>query len=152
MAVRKETVKKQFMEALPSVLEPGEQVQASAYTISGPNPFWSQGLLGLVGMLLFGVRYYFLAVTDRRAILMKASLWTSRPKGLAYADAKSAVSISDVATDAKVWNHLMYARPGAKPLRLNFHAWWRDEMKAVVAALPGGGQPAAPAAPSAPAG
>lgn len=37
MAVRKETIKQQFNEALPAVLEPGEQVLGGAYGVSGPN-------------------------------------------------------------------------------------------------------------------
>lgn len=66
MAVRKETIKQQFNEALPAVLEPGEQVLGGAYGVSGPNPLWAQGLLGLVGFLIFGMRYYYVALTDRR--------------------------------------------------------------------------------------
>ena len=150
MAVRKETISKQFHEALPAMLEPGEQVLAGAYCVSGPSPLWIAGLLGLLGMLLFGVQYYFLAITDRRAIAMKASFWTARPAGFGFADPKDAVVISDIVTDAKLWSHLLYARPGQKPLRLNFHAWWRDEMKAVVAALGGADVPVPPPAGSAP--
>jgi hypothetical protein len=57
MAVRKETIKQQFNEALPAVLEPGERVLGGAYGVSGPNPLWAQGLLGLAGFLIFGMRY-----------------------------------------------------------------------------------------------
>ena len=81
MAVRKETIKQQFNEALPAVLEPGERVLGGAYGVSGPNPLWAQGLLGLAGFLLFGMRYYYVALTDRRLIFMNASFWTSRPQG-----------------------------------------------------------------------
>jgi hypothetical protein len=148
MAVRKETIKQQFAEALPAVLEPGEQVQAGAYLVSGPSPMWVAGLLGLVGMLLFNVRYYYLAVTDRRVIFYAASFWSSRPKGLAWADPRGSVSMSDVVT-GKLWNHLLFSRPGAeKPLRLNFHAFWREEMKGVVAALSGSPLPPPPPTPS----
>ena len=136
MAVRKETIKQQFAEALPSVLGPGEQVQAGAFLVSGPSPMWVAGLLGVIGLLLFKVRYYYLAVTDRRVIFYAASFWSSRPKGLAWADVRESVSISDVVTDAKLWNHMLFSRPGVeKPLRLNVHAFWREEMNGVVAAL-----------------
>jgi hypothetical protein len=160
VAIRKETVRQQFMEALPSVLEPGEQVQAGAYCVSGPSPIWIAGLLGILGMLLFGVQYYFLAITDRRAILMKGSFWTARPAGLGFADPKDSILISDIVTDAKLWSHLIYGRPGSKPFRLNFHTWWREEMKQVVAALggpdvapppPPGGAPPPPPPPPPPA-
>lgn len=156
MAVRKETIKKQFMEALPTVLEPGETLQAGTYCVSGPNPMFSQGLFGLIGMLIFQMRWYFMAVTDRRVVFMKASFWTGRPGGLAFADPKSAASVSDVVTDAKLWNHLKYSGPSRpKPLRLNFHAWWREEGKQVVASLGATGAstampPPAPPAPGTP--
>ena len=135
MAVRKETIKKQFEEALPAVLEPGEQVQGGAYTISGPNPLWSQGLLGLLAYFIFGMRYYYLAVTDRRVLFMKASMMSARPQGLAFADPRSSVSISEVHTDAKLWNWCKYTGATKQGLRLNFHAFWRDEMKALIGAL-----------------
>jgi hypothetical protein len=48
----------QFSEVLPAVLEPGERVLGRAYGVSGPNPLWGQGLLGLAGFLIFGMRYY----------------------------------------------------------------------------------------------
>ena len=86
MAVRKETIKQQFNEALPAVLEPGERVLGGAYGVSGPNPLWAQGLLGLAGFLIFSIRYYYVALTDRRLIFMNASFWTSRPKGFAWSD------------------------------------------------------------------
>jgi hypothetical protein len=35
----------------------GEQVLGGAYGVSGPNPLWAQGLLGLAGFLIFGMRY-----------------------------------------------------------------------------------------------
>lgn len=148
MAVRKEKVKQQFTEALAGALEPGEQMQAGAYGPSGPNPLFATGLFGILGMLLFGIRYYFVAVTDRRVVFMKSSFWTARPAGLGWADPRSSVTISDVDTDAKLWNHLKYTGPNRKPFRMNFHAWWRDEAKQLVAALGSSGQ-AAPAFPPA---
>jgi hypothetical protein len=35
VAVHKETIKQQFSEALPAVLEPGEQVLGGVYGVSG---------------------------------------------------------------------------------------------------------------------
>jgi hypothetical protein len=48
VAVRKETIKQHFDEAFPAVLEAGERV-LGAYGVSGPNPLWTKGLLGLTG-------------------------------------------------------------------------------------------------------
>ena len=131
MAVRKETIKKQFTEALPAVLEPGEQVLGGAYGVSGPNPLWAQGLFGLIGFLIFGMRYYYVALTDRRVIFMKSSFWSARPAGLAWSDPRDTVTISDLKTDAKLWNWGKFSSPTKQNLRMNFHAFWREETKAM---------------------
>jgi hypothetical protein len=101
VAVRKETIRQQFDEALPAVLEPGERM-LGAYGVSGPNPLWAQGLLGLAGFLILGMRYYYVALTDRRLIFMNASFWTSRPRGLAWSDPRDSIRISDLQTDNKL--------------------------------------------------
>jgi hypothetical protein len=105
-------------------------------------------LFGLIGMLVAGVRYYFVWVTDRRVIFMGASMMTARPKGgLAWSDPRSSVSISD-ATPAATWSCFKYHRPGAaKPIRMNFPRPWRDDFAQITQALSG----ATPSAPSAPA-
>jgi hypothetical protein len=133
MAFRKETIKRQFGEAQAAVLEPGEQVEAASLTTSGPSP-WLAGLLGIIVMLLMGMRYYYVLVTDRRVVFMKASMMSGRPKGLAFADPKGQAGITQVKV-AKLWSSLRYRRPEGKEIRLNFHRIWRDEMQAVVQAL-----------------
>ena len=131
MAVRKETIKQQFNEALPAVLEPGDQVLGGVYGVSGPNPLWAQGLLGLAGFLIFGMRYYYVALTDRRLIFMNASFWSSRPKGLAWSDPRDSITISDLQTDNKLWNWCKISSPTRQNLRMNVHAFWRPELKAM---------------------
>jgi hypothetical protein len=131
VAVRKETIKQQFNEALPAVLEPGERMLGGAYGVSGPNPLLAQGLLGLAGFLIFGMRYYYVALTDRRLIFMNASFWTSRPKGLAWSDPRDSITISDLQTDNKLWNWGKISSPTKQNLRMNFHAFWRPELKAM---------------------
>jgi hypothetical protein len=131
VAVRKETIKQQFNEALPAVLEPGERVLGGAYGVSGPNPLWAQGLLGLAGFLLFGMRYYYVALTDRRLIFMNASFWTSRPQGFAWSDPRDSITITDLQTDNKLWNWGKISSPTKQNLRMNFHAFWRPELKAM---------------------
>lgn len=151
MAVRRETVRIQFHEAVQPLLEPGEQLVAGAYCGSGPNPLLLTGLFGLIGMLVAGVRYYFVWVTDRRVIFMSASMMTARPKGsVAWSDPRSSVSLSDV-TPAATWSWFRYHRPGVdKPIRLNFARPWRDDFAQMTSSLTGGA-PEAPAAPAAPA-
>ena len=97
----------------------------------GANPLWAQGLLGLAGFLIFGMRYYYVALTDRRLIFVNASFWTSRPKGFAWADPRDSITISDLQTDNKLWNWGRISSPTKQNLRLNFHAFWRPELKAM---------------------
>jgi hypothetical protein len=133
MAFRKEKIKQQFTEAQAAALEPGEQVQAASLTTSGPSP-WLAGAFGALIMLLAGMRYYYVIVTDRRVIFMKASMWTGRPKGVAWSDPRDQVQVRDVNV-AKVWSRLRYRRPEGKEIRLNFHMFWKDEFKALATAL-----------------
>ena len=136
MAFRKDTVKRQFAEAEAAVLEPGEQTQAGGFTTTGPSPWLAAGI-GVIFMLLLGMRYYFVVVTDRRVLFMRSSMMSGRPKGLAFAHPRGQVSISDVKL-AKLYSSLKYHGPDGKTLRLNFHRYWRNEMEGIVAALSAG--------------
>jgi hypothetical protein len=150
VAVRKDTITRQFDQA--GILEPGEQVVIGMMTQTGASP-WFAGLIGVVLMLLTGTRWYYVALTDRRVLFLKASMLTSKPTGaVAWADPRTAVSISDVVTDAKVWNRLRYHRPGqAKPVRVNVSAvQWKSEFQSLVSNLRAGALPPAPGEPSIP--
>jgi len=63
-----------------SYLEPGEKVQAAFPATAGPSPYF----LLLTGYLLsFWMKWVIVAVTDRRILLLKASmLGTTKPKDL----------------------------------------------------------------------
>ena len=89
------------------------------------------GPVGLAGFLIFGMRYYYVALTDRRLIFLNASFWTSRPKGFAWADPRDSITISDLQTDNKLWNWGKISSPTKQNLRMNFHAFWRPELKAM---------------------
>jgi hypothetical protein len=153
MAVRKETITKQYNEVMQAgILEPGEQVVTGMTTQTGASP-WFAGLIGVLMMLLTGTRWYYLALTDRRVLFLKASMWTARPKGgVAWADPRNAISISEVTADAKVWNWLRYQRPGGvKPIRVNVSAvQWKPEFQTLVAQLQAGAAPAVPPPPPPP--
>lgn len=139
MAFRKETIKQQFEQALSErFFEPGEQLQSGVFAQTGPSP-WFAGAIGILIYMALGARWGFFAVTDRRAIFIKASIFSQRPKDLMWADPRSAVRVSDVVADAKVWNKFSYHRPdGPKPVRVNVNRIWRDELQSVVAALAAG--------------
>ena len=89
------------------------------------------GPVGLAGFLIFGMRYYYVALTDRRLIFLNASFWTSRPKGFAWADPRESITTSDLQTDNKLWNWSKISSPTKQNLRMNFHAFWRPELKAM---------------------
>jgi hypothetical protein len=150
MAVRKDTITRQFNDTMKAgILEPGEQVITGMMTQTGASP-WLAGLIGVVLMVLTGTRWYYVALTDRRVLFLRAHPMTSKPtSAVAWADRRDAASISDIVSDAKVWNRLRYNRPGqAKPVRLNVSAvQWRSEFQTLVANLEAGGVPAIPPPP-----
>jgi hypothetical protein len=135
MAFRKETIKQQFGEALPTVLEPGERVDVGFLTVSGPSPWLTAGIFGYLGMLLMGARWYFVTLTDRRVVFMKVSMATGHPAGLAWTDPRGSASLSDAMLEGKVWSRVQYRRPEGKSLRLNIQRFWRDEGKEFVERL-----------------
>ncbi len=139
MAFRKETVKRQFADALAKVLEPGEVPGPGVFGISGPSPWLGQGALGLLGLLIFRVRPYYLAVTDRRVVALKGSHVSGRPAGLAWADPRTGGAVTEARVSAPLWSHFRYRRPGGRSLRLNVHRMWRAELEQFLAAL---GEPA----------
>jgi len=130
VAVRKETIKQQFNEGLPAVLEPGERVLGGAYGVSG-QPRVGPGSARTRRVPDLRLRYYSVALTDRRLIFMNASFWTSRPKGFAWSDPRDSITISDLQTDNKLWNWGKISSPTKQNLRMNFHAFWRPELKAM---------------------
>jgi len=77
------------------------------------------------------MRYYYVALTDRRLIFMNASFWTSRPKGSRGPTRGDSITISDLQTDNKLWNWGKISSPTKQNLRMNFHAFWGPELKAM---------------------
>ena len=151
MAIRKDKIKQQFAAAVEPMLEPGEELREGFYCQTGPNPWWL-GAIGIGVMLLFGLRYYFIGVTDRRILWVKGSFWSARPKGLAWADPVGQPSITAVVSDAKLWNSFRYTRSGGKKLRVNVHRFWRDELRRALDAMasPSQGSAAPPPPPMPP--
>jgi hypothetical protein len=134
VAVRRDTIRKQFLDAVQSHLEPGEQLVAGALCASGPSPWLLSGLFGYLGMLL-GVRWYFVWISDRRVLFLSSSMATGRPKGFAWSDMRAGARATDV-HPAATWSWFRYTRPaGGKPLRLNFGRPWREDFAAMTSAL-----------------
>jgi hypothetical protein len=127
-------------EATLPLLEPEEQVKATAYAMSGPNPLLLAELGGIwLRMLL--QKLYFITVTDRRVLFVKASMWTNRPKGLAFAYPRDVVGVIS-ASRGFIFYVLKLRIVGRKDLRLNFNRNWRQEADAIAAAIGGAAQTA----------
>lgn len=61
-------------------LEPGEQIQSVVMAQTGPSP-WFGALSWLI--VLFGGKFYVVAITDRSIVALKAGAFTpSKPKAL----------------------------------------------------------------------
>jgi hypothetical protein len=132
MAVRKETIKKQANEMVAQALQPGEQIVSGVYAITGPSP-WLMNQLGLLGQ--FFVDYYYIAVTQQQVIFVKMNRLSNRPKEIAFTAPLQAVQITDYRRNA-MWSSFRYNVPtAAKPLRLNVHRIWRQELDALVGAF-----------------
>jgi hypothetical protein len=135
MPGRKESTRRQFTMR-PGVLEPGEQVVTGLMVQTGASPLLA-GMVGILPFLLGETRAYYLALTDRRVLFLKASMVTMRPKGMGWADPRGSVVISDIVSDATLWNRFLYHRPGVtEPLRVNVSAVrWNPEFHTLVANL-----------------
>jgi len=132
VAFRKDRIKELGSESLRSVLAPGEQEVVYLSVIAGPNPWLALGLLGLIGQLF--TQYYYVAATDRRVVFLGQSRWSTKFKGLAFADPRTRGVVSDVKVGS-VWSSFRYRRPDGKVLRLNVHRIWRSEMGPFLQAL-----------------
>jgi hypothetical protein len=132
MAVRKDTIKKQANEMVVQALQPGEQIVSGVYAITGPSP-WLMNQLGLLGQ--FFVDYYYVAVTQQQIVFVKMNRLSNRPKEIAFTAPLQSVQISDYRRNA-MWSSFRYNVPtAAKPLRLNVHRIWRQELDALVGAF-----------------
>jgi hypothetical protein len=132
MAVRKETIKQQANEMVVRAMHPGEQMLSGVYAITGPSP-WVTNQLGLLGQ--FFIDYYYVAVTNYQVIFVKMNRLSNRPKEIAFTAPLQNVRISDYKR-AALWSSFRYNTPtAAKPLRLNVHRVWRQELDALVGAF-----------------
>jgi hypothetical protein len=125
MRKTKETINQRFDQVIASLLEPGEHPVAGAVAMSGLSPW-------LVGPLT--QKKYFMEVTDRRVLFIKASRVKLHDQGLAWADPLDAVQVHDVEWQ-HAWSKLGYRRPNGEDIRLRIQFDWREEGQAAVAAL-----------------
>lgn len=132
MAVRKEKIKEQANAMVVQAMQPGDQIVSGVYAMTGPSP-WLMSQLGLLGQLF--IDYYYVAVTRQQVIFVKLNRMSNRPKEVSFTAPLQAVQITDYKR-AAVWSSFRYNVPTApKPLRINVHRMWRQELDAFVGAF-----------------
>ena len=134
MARQKAKIADRIDESVGGVLEPGETVEARAYAVTMPSPWWY--LLTYFVMLL--AKYWFIAVTDRRVIFMKVSKTGTSRSEFAWADPRSGMRAGELRRSLG-WTKLdLYKADGGR-MTLSFDRNWRDEAAAIRDLLNDGG-------------
>ncbi|GLW57399.1 hypothetical protein [Kitasatospora phosalacinea] len=137
MAIVKSTIQQQVADAIAAI-EPNDRPVATIQTITGPSPWLTNGVLGLIGQLM--VKYYFVTLTHRVVVIHRTSRISNRPQEVLYVIPldQARASISDVRRNT-LWSSLRFQLPNEpKPTRMNIHRMWRTEMDTFVGTLLGG--------------
>ncbi|MFD7734581.1 hypothetical protein ACFV6F_29900 [Kitasatospora phosalacinea] len=137
MAIVKSTIQQQVADAIAAI-EPNDRPVATIQTITGPSPWLTNGVLGLIGQLM--VKYYFVTLTHRVVVIHRTSRISNRPQEVLYVIPldQARASVSDVRRNT-LWSSLRFQLPNEpKPTRMNIHRMWRAEMDTFVAGLLGG--------------
>jgi hypothetical protein len=139
MAIRRAKMKAQVIEKLTQQAPAGETFIACVHTETGPSPWLNLIFdeIPVVGLVVGLTRkFYFLTLTNTSIVVNSANRWTNRPGDIVAAFPREAFPVSRVKR-AKVWSSLFVElNPGAKPVRLNVHAYWRHELDQLIAAFP----------------
>ena len=64
-------IRSKFRKKIEPRLEPGETLQQVFLAQTGPSPYW----LFLTYLMFFWMRYWVFAVTDRRILIFRTSVW-----------------------------------------------------------------------------
>ena len=118
-------------QAVRTVLEPGEQLAALAMATVGPR-LWVHLLLGPIATA-FLERPHYVAVTDRRLLVLKPSL-TGNQTHLVWAEPRDTVRVLDFRSRFGTRLRLRRMRDGAV-IHLSFARAWRGQAGAIQAAL-----------------
>jgi hypothetical protein len=161
VAVRRNTVKRAVGPALYRVMEPGDQIIAGTWAVTGPTPwlemlgalpcvfavaaittdvrlepFWQ--LVNLASLvLLFMRRPVFVAVTKRQLICYRLSRMDNAPVRLLFCAPLLSTRVTYLGRSWPRWRSIRYDGPGAegRSLRLNVAGRWRQDLDEVLAAL-----------------
>jgi hypothetical protein len=136
--LRKPTIQAQLAEGLRTVLDPGERVVGSFYTLGGSAPVL-QTSFGLVGA--FFLKNYWVVLTDRRFIVLRARSFGSRLGEITFAQDRADVVLATLRRRPFFSSFVVHDPYTRQSLRLNVHRVWRaefDQMMAAVGVTPGG--------------
>lgn len=128
MAVRKDKIKEAMEKFVSGLLEDGETWHGGSLAQSGPMP----GLFGVIGMAF--IKQYYVALTNRRVLFVRASQLSGRPLRLEFGDPRDGARMS-LEAEGKFWNLTTYQ--GSRTIRLRYPKLWFEEMAIVMHALQG---------------
>lgn len=126
-----ERLRQHMEQVVRTVLEPGEQLAVLALASIGPR-LWVHLLLGPIATT-FLERPHYVAVTDRRLLVLKPSL-TGHQTRLVWAEPRDTVRVLDFRSRFGTSLRLRRVRDGAV-IHLSFARTWRDQAGAIRAAL-----------------
>ncbi|MBC3842653.1 hypothetical protein GXW82_28165 [Streptacidiphilus sp. 4-A2] len=139
MAIRRAKQKQQVIEKLSQVAPAGETFIACVHVETGPSP-WLNAIfdeipfLGLIVQLTR--KMYFLTLTNTSVVVNSAGRFSNRPGDVVVVFPRQAFPVSNI-NRAKVWSKLYLQFPNTgKPVRLNVHRYWRNELDQLLATLP----------------
>lgn len=136
MALRKATMKKQVAEAIAQQA-PGDRPLVSVMTVTGPTPWVSVGILGLIGQFL--VKYFFITATEQALLFHRMGRFTQRPKEIVHAipRAQAQTLFGEIQLNP-LWSFFHMTLPGdSKTTRVNVHRMWRNELEQLIGAVSG---------------
>ena len=123
------------VEALAAVLEANEDAQDLAHTSIGPSPLLLYELGGLYAEMIF-LKPHYIAITDRRVILIRASRWSARGRSLVLAEPRDTVTAERFKPGVFRYTAFFLRTAGGDVRRLNFRrALWKPEAETMFRKL-----------------
>lgn len=134
---------------LPASWSQEKPSSARCWSSPAPSP-WLMAQLGFVNQLF--IRRWYLTLTERRVLGVSLGRTVMIPLGRSFSRREEIIPPAQRAeveiTDLKrrpVWSSFRYGSPGtARPIRMNVHRIWRDDMDRFVGELVGQMRPPAP--------
>ena len=123
------------VEALAAVLEANEDAQDLAHVSIGPSPMLLYALGGTYAAMIF-LKPHYIAMTDRRVILIRASFWSARGLSLVLAEPRETVTADRFRPGIYLFAAFVLRTAGGGQRRLNFRrTLWKAEAEAMFRKL-----------------